>query len=312
MTTSGSVDFSVSRDNLIEDALRTAGIIGVDDSASSTQLTWAARLLNMMVKAWQPLGIALWARKTGWILPQTDVNEIDLGPSGDHATLSYTQTQIATAGTSGDSTIEVDSITGISSGYYIGIEQDDGTMQWTTVNGAPSGTTVTLTAALTGDVDVDGYVWVYQTKIVRPLRITEAYVRNETGKTEILIDVLAKQEYELLGAKEVDGVPNIIAYDPLLTDGKAYIYPRIQDGETLIKIVFQRPFEDFDAAGDTPDFPQEWYLALMLNLSVLLAPAGGLPVTDRKLLIQEATMALEMAKSGDTEEGSLKIQPHIR
>ena len=312
MTTSASVDFSVSRDNLIEDALRTAGIIGIDDSASSNQLTWAARLLNMYKKSLGAHGPALWARKTGWILPQTDTNEIDLGPSGDHATLSYVQTQTSAAASSGATTITVDSITGISASDKIGIEQDDGEVQWTTVSGAPSGSTITLATALADDVANDAYVWTYTTKLVRPLRILEAYVRDEVGNTETPIDVLSKQEYETVGSKESDGVPNMLAYDPQLTDGRAYIYPRISDGSTLIKIIFQRPFEDFDAADDTPDFPQEWYLALMLNLAVLLAPAGGLPVNDRKLLIQEAGMALLTAQGNEPEEGSLKIQPEFR
>jgi len=307
MATSGSVDFSVSRDNLIEDALRTSGHIGVEDSASSTQLTWAARILNMMVKNWHGYGISLWARKTGWILPHTDTNEIDLGPSGDNATLSYTQTTLASAASSGASSIVVSSATGIADTYYIGIEQEGG-VHWTTVSGAPAGTTITLTDVLTDDAAADAYVWVYQTKIQRPLKIVEAYIRDEVSNTEVELDVVAKQEYESMSAKESEGEPNLIAYDPLLVDGKAYVYPRFSDGKSLIKIVFQRPFEDFDAASDTPDLPQEWYLPLMLHLSVLLAPTGGLPVPDRKLLREEAQAALALALMNDSEEGSLKIQ----
>lgn len=308
MTTSGSVDFSVSRDNLIEDALRTAGIIGVEDSASSAQKTWAARLLNMMGKSWHGYGLSLWARKTGWILPQTDTNEIDLGPSGDHATLTYVQTTLSTAASDSDLTISVTSATGISNGYSIGVETDEG-LHWTTVNGAPSGTTVTLTDALVGDAASGAFVWVYQTKLQRPVRIVEAYRRDEVGNTEVEISVLAKQEYEAMSGKESESPPILLAYDPLLDNGRVYIYPRFSDGKSAIKIIFQRPFEDFDAAGDTPDFPQEWYLALMLGLAVLCAPAGGLPTNDRKELKQQADAALALAMFNDTEEGSLKIQP---
>jgi hypothetical protein len=284
VATSGSVDFSVSRDNLIEDALRHAGIIGIEDSASSVQKTWAARLLNMMVKAWGAHGPALWARKVGYILPQTDTNEIDLGATGDHATASYTQTTLSSSAVDGASTVVVASATGISNGYYIGVETDEG-MHWTTVNGAPVGTTVTLTDALVGDAASGAYVWVYQTKLVRPLHIFEAYVRNEDGNTEYPIDVVAKQIYESMGNKETESTPNLLAYEPLLDNGRVYIQPRIAGGETIIKIVFQRPFEDFDAANDTPDFPQEWYLALMLGLASLCAGAGGIPAQDRTFTI---------------------------
>jgi hypothetical protein len=40
-------------------------------------------------------------------------------------------------------------VTGVATTYNIGVQLDDGTFQWTTVNGAPSGFTVTLTAVLT-------------------------------------------------------------------------------------------------------------------------------------------------------------------
>jgi hypothetical protein len=309
MATSGSVDFSVNRDNILEDSLRTVGAIGPEDSASTEQKNHAARLLNMLVKNWHGFGIGLWARKTGWILPQTDTNEIDLGPSGDHATLSYVQTALSADASSGATTISVDSATGIANTYNIGIEQSDGTMQWTTVSGAPSGTTITLAAALTGDASDGGYVWVYQTKIQRPLRIVEAYSRDEVANTEVEMDVVAKQEYEAMSNKEAEGEPILLAYDPQLTDGRVFIYPRFSDGKTAIKIVFHRPFEDFDAANDTPDFPQAWYLPLMLQLAVLLAPVYGLPVSDRKELKTEAGAALSLALANDTEEGSLKIQP---
>jgi hypothetical protein len=309
MATSGSVDFSVSRDNLIEDALRHAGIIGVEDSASSTQKTWAARLLNMMVKSWHGLGIGLWARKTGYILPVSDTNEVLLGPSGGHATLSYVQTTLSAASADASPTITVSSTTGIANGYYIGIVTDEG-IHWTTVNGAPVDTTVTLTAALEGSASSGAYVYVYQTKLQRPIRIVEAYRRDEVANTEVSIDVVAKQQYEAQSAKESESQPFMLAYDPLLDNGKAYFYPRFFGGQYLIKIVFQRPFEDFDAASDTPDFPQEAYLAIFQGLAALCAPAGGLPAADRKELKNEAGVALALLLSNDTEEGSLLIQPN--
>jgi hypothetical protein len=309
VATSGSVDFSVSRDNLIEDAMRLTGALAPEDSASTAQKTHAARVLNIIAKAWTSYGIGLWVRKTGYILPQTDTNEILLGPTGNHATLSYTQTTLASAAASGATTITVNSATGILTTYNIGVELSTGDMHWTTVNGAPAGTVVTLTAALPSAASADGYVWVYQTKLQRPIRIIEAYVRNEDSDAEWEIDVVAKSEYEAMGIKTSAGIPNIISYEPSLGDGKAYIYPQISNGNTLIKVVFQRPFEDFDAAADTPDFPQEAYRALMYALAVDLSPTYGLPVEDRRALKSEAVVAFSELRMNEPEEGSLMLQP---
>lgn len=309
MTTSGSVDFSVSRDNLIDDALRLVGAIGPDDNSSTNQKTHSARILNMIAKGWQSYGCSLWARKTGYVFPQSDVNAINLGPSGGHASTSYTHTTTSAASASGASTITVTSATGILTTYNIGIEQSDGTMQWTTVNGTPAGSVVTLTATLTGAVSSGAHVYVYQTKIQRPLRVTQAFLHDLVDTTDVETWVISKGEYDLLSNKEIEGEPNQLAYDPQLDNGTLYITPRFKDGRNLITIVFQRPFEDFDTNTDTPDFPQEWYLPLMYALGVVLAPTYGMPVMDRAHLGKEAQMALSLALANEPEEGSLLIRP---
>ena len=73
----------------------------------------------------------------------------------------YISTEIATAAVAGDTTIEVDSISGISNGDAISVQQDGGSLHITMVNGAPSGVTITLTAALTDTVSVDNAVIAY-------------------------------------------------------------------------------------------------------------------------------------------------------
>jgi hypothetical protein len=312
MPTSGSVDFSVSRDNILTDALILAGAVGPDDSVPSNWTTHAARQLNKVVKALASKRIGLWARKTGYILPVSDTNSTILGPSGGHATLSYTRTALAADVTDGATSITVDSATGIADTYNIGIEQSDGSMHWTTVSGAPVGTTITLTTGVTEDCDDDAYVWVYQTKLQRPVRIVSAYISDLSDSSNPVdreIDIVGKAEYDLTNAKATEGDPVILAYDPQLDNGIVYYWPRFVDGKSLIVISFQRPFEDFDASSDTPDFPQEWYDALCYLTAVRLAGAYGMPASERGALRSEANDALMLALENEPEEGSLFIQP---
>lgn len=312
MTTSGSVDFSVSRDNIITDALITVGAIGPEDTPPTAAVTVAARRLNMLVKALGAKRIGLWARKTGYILPVSNTNSITLGPSGGHATLSYTQTTLSSSASSGASTISVSSATGFADTRAVGIEKDDGSIFWTTESGAPSGTTITLANALDGAASSGNYVYTYATKLQRPLRIVEAYRSDLADSTEIEIDVEGKAVYESQTNKTQEGEVLLLSYDPQMDNGVAYIWPRFVDGKSVLKIIFQRPFEDFDAAGDTPDAPQEWYDALHLLLAVRLAPVYGMPGTERQLLRQEAGEALALALENEPEEGSFKIQPRTR
>ena len=307
MATSGSIDFSVTRNELILTALQHISAIGDGETPSSTQYTEGAILLNMLVKAKMADGMPLWALKTGYILPVTGTSTILLGPSGGNATLSYVDTTTSAAAADGASTIVVTSATGMSSADYIGVEQDDGTMHWTTINGAPSGTTITLTAVLTDAVASGNIVYTYTTKMMRPLRIIDARVYNVTDDNEYNIQVNSYVDSRI---STDTGVPNQIWYSPILLNGSLQVYPRFVAGADIIKIRFHSPFEDFDASSDTPDFPQEFYLPIMTGLASLLAPKNGVPLDERRTLMKESEFMWAQALSNGTEEGSIYLSPN--
>jgi hypothetical protein len=308
MTTSGSVDFSVSRDNILTDALIMVGAVGPDDAVPTNWTTHAARQLNKIVKALQAKRIGLWARKTGYILPVSDTNSVSLGPSGGHATLSYTQTTLGDDAVAAATSITLTSATGFADTRAVGIELEDGTIQWTTQSGAAVGNVITLATGLTDEAVEGGYVYTYTTKLQRPLRVVEAYLNYIQNSTDTPLDIVSKSMYEEQNSKATEGSPQMLAYDPQLDNGIAYIWPRFTDGKSVVRIVFQRPFEDFDAAGDTPDFPSEWYDALCYLLAVRLAPVYAMPATDRQVLRTEANDALTLALENEPEEGSFQIQ----
>ena len=64
MATSGITIAQLSRDDLINAALRKLLVIGEGQSANATQLTTAAQALNNIVAEFRTLGMSLWARKT--------------------------------------------------------------------------------------------------------------------------------------------------------------------------------------------------------------------------------------------------------
>ena len=309
MATSGSINFATSRDDLIKYALLNVGAIGEGDTPTATQYTDGAVYLNMIMKAWHNDGMPLWALKEGYILPVSDTNSISLGAGGGHATLSYVRTTLGGDEASGQTALTVASITGISASDNLGIELDDGSIQWTTVSGAPSGTTVTAATALTGAAASGNNVYTYTTKINRPIKILRASFFNESANTDTPVEVVTHSDLFDISDKETEGQPNILWYNPELSLGKANIYPRFQDGSGVIKIFFQRPMEDFDASGDEPDCPQEFYMALLWQLSWSLSPAWSVPIKERQLFLQEATILKQQALDFMMEEGSLRIYP---
>ena len=309
MATSGSVNFIITRDDIIKYALLNVGAIGDGDTPTSNQYTDGAFYLNMIMKAWHNDGMPLWALKEGYILPIADTNTISLGPSGGHATLSYVHTTISADEASGQTTISLTATTGMSASDNIGVELDDGTIQWTTISGAPTSTTALLATALTGAASEGNHVYTYTTKIQRPLKILEAQRMDSTASTESPIDVYTHNEYFEQSDKTTEGQVLKLWYNPQLLNGIVSIWPRFQDGDDIIKIWFHRPFEDFDATGDNPDCPQEFYMALVWELSWALSPGWGVPLDERKMFLQEAAMLKAQALSFNQEEGSVRISP---
>lgn len=315
MTTSGSVDFSLSRDQLIKAAYQQAKLLGEGDSPSTTQTTEANILLNMIVKLRQSDGMPLWALKNGFILPQTptvgsaNTTGISVGTTGGHVTNSYVTTTTSAASSSGGSTITLTSVSGVSNGYYIGVLLSSNFMFWTTVNGAPAGSVVTLASTLTGNVASGSRVYCYQTKVNRPLRIISAYHQYTSGGNRNPINVIEKDSYFRLGALTSTGTPNQLYYDPQLDLGVVYLFPLVTGGDSVVEFTYHRPFEDFDSSGDTADFPQEWYLPLMMELAFMLGAKGGLPIEERAQLSKEAEYYRQAALSIGYPEGSLYVEP---
>jgi hypothetical protein len=149
MATSGSIDWTTTRDEIIKAAYRLV-VVDEDFAPTTNQTSNASLLLNAITKSYNAkLGMPLWAMGTGFILPFT--TSYSTNSTSGYVTASYSQTTLSLAGDTSDLTIEVTSTSGIGNGYFIGIEADSGDMHWTTVNGSLSGNTVTITAALPAD-----------------------------------------------------------------------------------------------------------------------------------------------------------------
>lgn len=284
MAVSGSYDYTLTTEYIIIEALELIGVTVAGGTVPDSRAASCLRTLEMMVKAWGADGIGLWKNVEAALFLAYEGYEYDFGPSGDHCTETWVKTEVATAAESGDSTLEVDSATGISDEDYIGIELDDYSLQWTTVNGDPADDVITLDDVLTDDVAVDNHVYTYTTKLQKPLRITEARLRTEGDSDEcrdIPLDIKIRNQYMAIADKEATGTASLIYYESKRADGKLHVWPACDDVQNFIKFTAKIPIQDFDAAANDPDLPQEWLLALSWNLAILVAPKFGKNVSDK-------------------------------
>lgn len=308
MALSGSFDYTLNRDQLIKNSLVDAQIINDTQTPSATMIVYCADSLNRMIKAWQMDGLYLWVHNEVTLFLVTDQIKYLLGPSGDHATESYVETAIRIAAVSGATTLEVDSTTGITAADYIGVEQDDGTMKWTTVSSVTDSDTLVLSAALAAAAAVDNVVFAYTTKIQRPLRITSAHYRTHAGNDRDL-NIVARKDYWDISEKTSEGTPNSVLFIPTLTNSELRIWQEPTEVTDIIKLICQVPFDDMDAASNNFRFPVEALDAIHWNLSYRLAVGYRSPPDVRQSLKEMARDSKRQLLDFDAEIGPTYIQP---
>ena len=79
MTTSNSTNFTVTREDIINRALRLIGVLAQGETASTDQVSEANIALNSLVKAWQADGMSLWAIKQYSVPLTSGVSAYNIG-----------------------------------------------------------------------------------------------------------------------------------------------------------------------------------------------------------------------------------------
>lgn len=158
--------------------------------------------------------------------------------------------------------------------------------------------TESYTVSSTGDISTP-----------RPLQLISCRRENSSG-IETKVQVVSREEYKSLPSKSTQAPVNIVYYDPQLSAGVLYVWPTGSTNDKILNLTFKRPIEDFDQLSNSPDFPQEWYLALVYNLASMVGDLYGMPVSPG--VENKALMYLAELEAFDTEGASVFIQPNLR
>lgn len=304
MPTSGDYNYNLTRNEIIDEAAELAGIYDPEGQAlTASQYTRYTRALNNLISAWRADGLTIWTRRIGAIFLQKGQATYQLGSSAAHSSLTH----VATTLSSGSGTaITVGTTTGMTTGDFIGIEQTAGTTHWDTIASVDSSTTLTLTTGGT-DYLAGGVIWTYTTKLSRPLRIKDGYVRQSAGN-DTPIKVLTEEEYMRFGVKTTTGLTTQVWYQPLIENGIVYCYPVPSGSNTILFLELHYPFQKFTSSTDNPDFPPEWLNAIIYGLAANIAWKTGMDEKRLNLLRQEAEDWHRYAL-GTSQEESVYFQP---
>jgi len=313
MALSGSTNYTITRDTLISQAYRILGALRTGGTATTEEISDAAESLNMMIKAWQAYGLQLWVVKQATLIPSLNAQSYTLGLTGQHASLSMTKTEMRVAGITSDTTLEVDTTTGMTVADNIGIYLDDGTTHWTTIGTITDSDTVVIDTGLASAAAIDNPIHWYTKKIDRPNELLEVYRRNIDDVVDVPLIRLSRTDFFTLSDKDTSGIPVNFYYDPQLDDSVLYVWPTANATfakDSTLQLIVKKPFDDMDSAGDDFEFPQEWYEAIVYGLAERIAPMLGYPMPDRQLLKMEASQYLDLALSSDHEQTDVTFLPN--
>lgn len=308
MSTSGSTNFNLNRNQIIAIAFQHLNVYTEGDTISNGDNQFASNLLNMMIKAWQTQG-HLWLKTEATLFPIIEQAAYSLNASGANCTDSYVDTTLNADAAAAATSLTLTSSSGMTVGDYIGIVLDTDALQWTTIATIPDSTHVTIATGLTSEATSGNAVYAYTTKIDRPLNIMS--VRRNQNDIDTPMLRLSRQEYFDLPNKNSttsSSTPTSWYYDPQLSAGVLYLWPTNSTAAQIIKFTYQRPIDDFDAAVNDPDFPTEWLEVIAMQLAVRLSYRYG-KRNQIQALKADADAMLEGLKDFDNEEGSIYFQP---
>lgn len=319
MTTSGSVDFTLTRNKIIKKALLLCNGIEEDETPNNSTVDDANDFLNSLVKA-ENTKFPIWGT-VDYTIPLYDLKQsYTIGPDGNkniNRPLKITQGRRIVQGSTTETPIFQESRQGymelpLKSSqspvniFYYDAQLIQGVLY---VWGVSNTMSVSLTDGSTDqwtDSPITPNEYYYTGSDITD---EPTYVFVDASElTEGILGSLVEGEYAWGDQDALLGSDTLYVYQSSDPDAQAagWIKALTTDPDKII-VTGHRPLEDFDDADNTPDFPQEAYLWLIFALAELLCPQYDFSRLSY-LSAKAAQLRKEFLES-DTEHASFKIAP---
>jgi hypothetical protein len=324
VTTSASWDFSLTAAQVISAAWEDMGVIEPGGTIASAHQTMALRRLNMLAKQWQGRsdmspGMKVHTRQRITLFLAKGQQQYQIGPASTdaRATTLYGRTTLSANEALGQTDLSITSNTDtttfpgttvtMTNGDFIGIELDDGTIQWTTISGTP-GATATVSVALTAAAAAGNYVWWFTSRAQRFPEFEAAVLRDENNKDIPLSAYKDAVDYEAgVADKYADGTPTSVLVEPRRITTQVTLNSQPTDVTKTVVLTVLYPAEDYDATTDDIAFPQEALAALSMELAKRCASSVGVVWTP--LLQSNYETAVGLYRGLNPEMTSAYFQP---
>lgn len=277
MTTSGSYDFNLTRNQIIEEALIKVGGLSFGQTPTPEQYSSASKTLNMIVNNWRAEEIFLWT--LDWVTIPFVASSTVLGTDGVDYECIRNHTSSA------------------DNRPVTGADYKSFWRQLDTTVGPPWVTATAYTS-------ICNYALPDYTVAVTDLRVRYA---SDPVSTAYLLP-MTREEYVRLTNNTVEGLPTQYFFFRQDTPS-LFFYPYPDNvNYTVEAFLYQYP-QDLDVPGNTSDLLKEWLLPMVNTLAYQIAPGYGVFEAQLADLKKQADDAKAVAKKLDHEFGDVLFVP---
>ena len=323
MAVSGTTTFTVTRDQIIESALRSLAVLEEGAQPSATTIENSSFSLNLILKKWQSEGIKLWTVVEYTVPLVNSQTSYTIGPSSTYdlnadKPLRVIQAFLRNMTSPTNGVAKVSLLSG-GSGYVSqpsnAVSVSGGTGTGATFNLTFSGGSVNSIAleANGGNYSVGDVLTVLGGTYTTPATITVNSLYNTF--IDLPMNLISQQEYNILGSKSSQGTTNSVFYKAWRDYGEVSVFltPNANTSEYYeLHLTVQRPIMDITKPNENFDFPSEWFLALKWALVAELASDYEKTLNDKQYYEQKATVLKNELMDWDIEWTSTYFQPDVR
>lgn len=324
MSTSNSFNFFLRRNEMIKASMKFIRVLKAGREPTADQMSSFSDTLNLMLKQWQGRadfapGLKVFQRKRLTLFLAKGQQRYLIGPAStdSRVTEQYGRTTISATEAIGQTVLSITSNTDsltypgttvtMTAGDFIGIELNDGTVQWTTISGTPAAT-ATVANALTVAASAGNYVWWFTSRAQMPLELETAMLEDEDRKAIELWKIRTAAEYDTIPDKTADGDPISVLFEPLRINSALTLDYRPQDVTKVVNLTVLYPSEDMDSITDEFGFPQVWHNAIKCGLGKQIAPecGAGLWTPEHEAIYLEA---FSIARNANPDVSDVFFEP---
>ena len=296
----------------------SAGIIQVGVDGEQFQNEYAQRCViaaNLAMLEMQAKGLIITSYRVGYLFVRQ--GQADYVIEDEHSTNAYTQNQIATTVTSGNTftlsaAVNSQVVVPVLPGDYVGLTLDTGDLFWTKCASFSSPTLVTTDSMPSGSsISAGQYVLNYTNQLRQISRVHQVW-RRDGYVNNVPINMISQQEYDVLPNHSVQGIPSQALYKRDIPKGVLQLWAAPQNSMSIIGFWYESKLGQLRYMTDVIDLDQFYYPAFSYLLALRLCDVFGVNASVKASIERTASLIMADALSFDDEVTPVKISPNRR